>query len=115
MWSREGDVLTIGAAFTLPKQLASLFVAAGTSERDAETMARLLVEQDMAQGDGHPKSHGTRCITNYHGEDAEHAGWQVRAHSHPPPASPPPGAETHTSVGPPAELHPAHAGPRVAG
>ena len=64
------------------------FNANGTSERDAQTMARLLVEQDMAQGDGHPKSHGTRCITNYHGEDAEHAGWQVRAHSHPPPASP---------------------------
>ncbi len=62
---------------------ASLFVAAGTSERDAQTMARLLVEQDMAQGDGHPKSHGTRCVTNYHGEDAEHSGWQVRAHPHP--------------------------------
>ena len=30
---------------------AEIFTAAGTSDKDAETMARLLVEQDMAQGE----------------------------------------------------------------
>jgi LDH2 family malate/lactate/ureidoglycolate dehydrogenase len=54
---------------------SALFRAAGTSKRDAETMGRLLVEQDMAQGDHHPKSHGTRCMTDFGSEDGA-AGWQ---------------------------------------
>jgi LDH2 family malate/lactate/ureidoglycolate dehydrogenase len=52
-----------------------VFMSAGTSPRDARTMARLLVEQDMAQNDAHPGSHGTRTMTDFAGEGAS-PGWQ---------------------------------------
>ena len=60
---------------TLRSFVTEVFVAAGTSGRDAETMATLLVEQDMAQTEDHPGSHGTRTMTDYGGEGSN-AGWQ---------------------------------------
>ena len=55
--------------------VVDVFVAGGTSQRDAETMSRLLVEADMCQKDDHPGSHGTRCMTDY-GSEGGNAGWQ---------------------------------------
>ena len=48
-------------------------------------MAVLLVEQDMAQKDDHPGSHGTRCMTDHSGEGS--TGWQNYLRSMLPPAS----------------------------
>ena len=55
--------------------VSEVFVAAGTSKKDGATMARLLVEQDMAQHDSHPGSHGTRTMTDFSAEGSK-PGWQ---------------------------------------
>lgn len=81
--------------------VTEVFVAAGTSSDHAATMARLLVEQDMAQSDGHPGSHGTRTMTDFHSEGRS-PGWQnyVRSMLPDPPAGYTPyGANAGTGTG----------------